>query len=112
MCVSVYKYIHIHILKYKESEDKSCSKEALRDIWGLKETWEFGNVWGRKGVRSTSKGSEDMKKTRITERRSRSLRGNRALLWRSHGAMTEELGHYILSMWEKEHTCCSLKIRH
>lgn len=30
--------------KCKESEDKSCSKEAVRDIWGMWEAWEFGNV--------------------------------------------------------------------
>lgn len=62
---------------------------------------------GRKGVLV-----RDLRKTRIIDRRCRSLRGNRILLWRCRGAVTKELGHYILSMWEREHTCCSLKARH
>lgn len=39
----------------------SHSKEALRDIWGRWEAWEFGNVW-REG--STSEESEKDKNHR------------------------------------------------
>lgn len=39
----------------------SCSKEALRDIWGMWEAWEFGNV---RQEGSTSEGSEKDKNHR------------------------------------------------
>lgn len=83
----------------------------MRDIWGMWEAWEFGKVQGVKGAGSTSEGSEDMRKTGITDRRRMGVRGNRVLLWRCHGAVTKELGCCTLAMQEKEETCCLLKAR-
>jgi len=62
------------------------------------EALEFRKVWGGKGTGSTTEGSEDIRNIGIIDRRCMGVKGNRVLLWRSHGAVADELG------------CCALAV--
>lgn len=68
------------------------------------EAWEFEKVHGVKGTGSTSEGSEDMRKTSIIDSRRMGVRGNRALLWQGHGAVTKELCHCAVASTVGGHT--------